>query len=232
MKGTLTEVELETFTKEIVEDHFEKEKLQNKWNQILKNEHNMLETTEKSQKTFSLKKSNRFVKIGLSSAASILLLLLSWFAYQALSVPAYEKLLSEELNNPYIETISRKGSIEELRLQAVASYNSREYAVAANHFEQLSKIDDAIDWPFYVGLCQLYQQQSSLAIKSFIAILGHPNQNYSTETNWYLGLAYVMNEDFESAKKHLEFVANRSNDEMAWKVKEAKSLLNALAEKE
>jgi len=230
VKGTLTEVELESFTKEIVKDHFEKEELQDKWDRILQEEHKILKTPESPSKTFSLRNSARFIKIGLYSAASILLLLLSWFVYQSLSLPAYEKLLSEELNKPYVENISRKGSIEELRLQAVASYNSREYAVAAKHFEQLSKMDEAVDWPFYVGLCQLYQKQSNLAIKSFSAILDHPNQNYSTETNWYLGLAYVMNEDFESAIKHLEFVANRSNDEMAWKVKEAKELLNLLKE--
>ena len=230
IKGTLTEGELESFTKEIVKDHFEKEELQDKWNQILREENNFSEKTERSPKTFSLRNATRFIRIGLYSAASVLILLLSWFVYQSLSFPAYERILSEELNNPYIENISRKGSIEELRLQAVASYNSRDYSASAKYFEQLSEIDKAVDWPFYIGLCQLYQKQSNLAIKSFTAILDHPNQNYSTEINWYLGLAYVMNEDFESAIKHLEFVANRSNDEMAWKVKEAKKLLDLLRE--
>ena len=131
---------------------------------------------------------------------------------------------------PYIETLSRKGNVEELRLQAVASYNSREYATATRYFEQLSKIDQAVDWGFYIGLCRLYQKQSDLAIQSFTVILNQPNKKYEIEANWYLGLAYTMNKDFKSAKKYLEFVANRSDDEMAWKVKEARALLNALPE--
>ncbi len=232
IKGNLTEEELEVFTGEIVKDHFEKEELKDKWNQILKEKHNLHETVKPPQKKSSVWSSIHLIKIGLSAAASILLLVFSWFTYQAASSPTYEKLLSQELNNPYVENLSRKGSVEELRLQAVAAYNDRDYATATGNFEQLKELDKAVDWNFYIGLCQLYQKQSDLAIQSFTAILNHPNKKYTIETNWYLGLAYVMDEDFKAAKKHLEFVVNQSNDEMAWKVKEAKALLNALSENE
>ena len=228
IKGSLSEGELDSFTKEVIKDHFEKEELKDKWNQILQEEYQM----GKPKKIFSLGNSKRLMKIGLSSAASILLLMLCWFAYQPTSLSTYEKLLSQELNKPYIETIIRKGSVEELKLEAAASYNNRDYSKAEEYFEELSQIDEAVDWDFYIGLCQLYQKQSDLAIKSFTSILDHPNKKYNIEANWYLGLAYTMNKDFDSAKKYLEFVANRSDDETAWKVKEARALLNALAEKE
>jgi len=232
IKGNLTEDELDSLTREVVKDHFEKEELQNRWKRILQEEHDVHDSTAQSKKLFSLKNSNRLLKIVLSAAASISLLLLFWFTNQSLSVPTYEKLLSEELNKPFIEDIGRKGKVEELKLQAAASYNERDYASAIKYFEQLNKIEETIDWSFYMGLCQLYQKQSDLAIQSFTAILNHPNKKYNIETNWYLGMAYIMDKDFKLAKEHLEFVVNQSNDEMAWKVKDAKALLNALAEKE
>lgn len=228
IKGTLSEREMDAFTKEVVKEHFEKEQLQDRWKQILQEEHDMPKTMEDFKKPTSSGGSRRYLKIGLSAAASILLLVFSWFSYQQLSPSAYEALLNDELSKPFIEDLSRKGDVETLKLQAVAAYNSREYAVANKYFEQLSNLDQTAHWDFYIGLCQLYQNQADLAIETFTTILDHPNNKYNIEANWYLSLAYTMNEDFPSARKHLELVANRSDDEMAWKVKEAKALLNAL----
>jgi len=230
IKGNLTEEKMETFTKEVVQEYFEKEKLQNKWNQILQEEQHSQKVTAASRQISAPKKSRKIISIGLAAAASILLFMFSWLAYQSSSVSSYEKLLSEELNKPFIESLSRKGDVEELKLQAVAAYNSRSYATAEAYFKQINTIDEAVDWNFYIGLCQLYQEQADLAIQSFTATLEHPNKKYNIETNWYLGLAYTMNENFKAAKTHLQFVANRSDDNMAWKVTEAKALLKALDE--
>ena len=84
-----------------------------------------------------------------------------------------------------------------------------------------------MDWDFYIGLCQLYQQQPDSAIKSFNTVLVHPNKKYAVEVNWYLGLAYTMKKDFKEAAKYLEKVAAHSPDQEAWKVKEAKALLKS-----
>jgi len=233
IQGALKEVELDNFTRTIVKEHFEKEQLQNKWGRILKEKNSLQELNKDSKKTNSSGNIKRFFKIGLSIAASVLVLSLCWFAIQDNSLSPYEKLLSQELNNPYAAAgIDRKGSVEELKLKAAKFYNEREYATAENYFKELKSVDLAVDWDFYIALCQLYQKQPDLAIQSFTTLLQHPNKLYTLETNWYLGVAYTMNKDFKSAEKHLKYVVSQSNDEMAWKVKEAKELLNALAEQE
>ena len=233
LKGTLPESELDAFTKEIVKDHFEKEKLQNKWGRILKEEHGLEGLKDQSGKVASSNNSGRvrFMKMALSAAASIAVLLLSWFAYQSLSSSPSEKLLSEELNKPY-ETVIRKGNDEELKLKAIEAYNNRSYAVAEKYFEQINEIDEGIDWYFYIGLCQLYQKQADLAIQSFTAILEQPDKKYEIEANWYLGLAYTMNKDFTSARKHVQFVIDQSDGNIRWKIKEAKAFLKAFTEQE
>ena len=234
IKGTLTEPELDAITKEIVKDHFEKEKLQNKWGQILREEHGMEGATEQSEKIASLNNSGRIraIRIALSAVASIVLLLLSWFVYQSLSLSPHEKLLSEEFSKPYIEAIGRKGSLEDLKLKAVESYNQREYAAAENYFEQINEIEEGLDWYFFIGLCRLYQKQADLAIQSFTTILDQPDKKYEIEANWYLGLAYTMKEDFTAAKKHMQFVIDQSDADREWKVKEAKAFLSAFSGQE
>ncbi|MCG8327304.1 MAG: hypothetical protein MI974_06435 [Chitinophagales bacterium] len=234
LKGTLPESELDAFTKEIVKDHFEKEKLQNKWGQILQDEHGIEGLTEPSEKVASSNNSGRirFMRMALSVAASIVVLLLSWFAYQSLSSSPSERLLSEELLSKPYEAVSRKGNDEELKLKAIEAYNNRSYAVAEKYFEQINEIDEGIDWYFYIGLCQLYQKQADLAIQSFTAILEQPDKKYEIEANWYLGLAYTMNKDFTSARKHVQFVIDQSDGNIGWKIKEAKAFLKAFTEQE
>lgn len=234
IKGTLTEPELDAFTKEIVKDHFEKEKLQNKWGQILQKEHGVEGATEQVASSNNSGRI-RIMRVALSAVASILILLLSWFAYQSFSLSPHEKLLSEEWNKPYIEARGRKGSSiedEELKLKAVEAYNDGAYATAENYFEQINEIEEGLDWYFFIGLCQLYQKQADLAIQSFTAILEQPDKKYEIEANWYLGLAYTMKEDFTSAKKHMQFVIDQSDTDIAWKVQEAKAFLEAFTELE
>lgn len=233
LKGTLPESELDAFTKEIVKGHFEKEKLQNKWGQILQDEHGIEGLTEQSEKGGSSNNSGRirYMRTALSAVASIVVLLLSWFAYQSLSLSPSERLLSEELNKPY-EAVSRKGSEEELKLKAVEAYNDRAYTVAEKYFEQLNEIEEEIDWYFYIGLCQLYQEQANLAIQSFTTILEQPDKKYEIEAHWYLGLAYTMKKDFAMAKKHMQFVIDQADVNMEWKIKEAKAFLEAFAKQE
>ncbi len=222
LKGKLPEVEMESFTKEIVKDYFEEDALKKKWNTILENE-NHLHTKDDKVHSIRPRKWKPFLLGGLAAAASVLLLLFAWFSYE--EKPNHKKLLAAYISVPFQESISRKGPVEELQNQALEFYYTKDYLKAATTFEKINELDQSRNWIFYIGLCQLYQKNASAAIEYFNQSLLHSDQVYQIESHWYLGLAYTMNNDLAAAKKHLEIVATHSEYENAWNVQEAKALL-------
>lgn len=229
INGTLSTTEMESFTKEVVKDYFEEEALKTRWNKLLEQEHDVISPTTAAAPTKAKRSWLRRYFAPLSIAASVLFLTMSWLTYQNLMVTGYKKLLLAQLNQPHTENLSRKGSIEEMKLAAIDHYNRQEYEKAANTFEKINQTNQSINWSFYIGLCHLYQQKADLAIEVFQEVLIEPKQ-YKVEAHWYLSLAYLLKEDLPSAKKHLEIVAVHSLEEEAWKIREAKELLRAIEE--
>ncbi len=224
IRGTLPEAETESFTREVVKDYFEAEALKEKWNTILENE-NQLNTQDNKIHSIKSQRWKPLLLRGLAAAASVLLLLFAWFSYE--EKPAHQELLAAYISVPYQESISRKGPIEDLQNKALGFYNSKDYLNASTTFEKINTLDQSRNWTFYIGLCQLYQNNAKSAIKYFKQSLLHPDQVYKTESHWYLGLAHTMDDDLDAAKKHLEIVAQHSEYENGWNVQEAKALLKA-----
>lgn len=64
---------------------------------------------------------------------------------------------------------------------------------------------------FYLGLCQVENQELEEARKSFQAVIDHKQNLYMTQSAWYLGLVCLKLDDQGCVREHLEPLAERDN---------------------
>jgi len=205
-QGKLTEEELDLFTGELVRAKFKQAK-KDKWAEKLAEEHQIKRGKPKGKiLTFPYRK--------LAIAASVLLLV-------AL-IPFLQNYLqpeSQQLANAYIENrLSlpdiQRGKIPsattvDLKSKANKAYANKDFKAAAKAYEALLNSDGVEDLDYlFAGLSYLYSGNSEAAVNKLVLAQNRitQDQNFWEETNWFLCLAYIKNEELEKARNQLKMI--------------------------
>lgn len=122
-----------------------------------------------------------------------------------------EKILSTYYA-PYIgvSTISRGSgnNLTDIFNSAVLDYNNGDYAGAEAGFSKiLSEQPSNTSSFFYLGLAQYETMKTAEAIKNLNSVVA-ASGSFSTEARWYLGLAYLRNEEKDKAADCFNILAS------------------------
>ena len=72
----------------------------------------------------------------------------------------------------------------------------------ATAFQQLSQNDpNDISYQFYLAVAQLGAKENDASITLFQKIIATENHPFKEQSQWYLALAFLQNNNIESAKK-------------------------------
>ncbi|MEO1448129.1 MAG: tetratricopeptide repeat protein [Bacteroidota bacterium] len=147
-----------------------------------------------------------------AAAAAVLLLIIS--SVLLFRGGPSSQALAQDSFTPYMDMISYKGSpaIDEdsLLLQAMYAYNTQDYKTALQGFEQILQTN-----PTQVS-ARFYQAQSYLALNQplpALAVLQKLPQDgpLAEATQWYMALAYLMQDDQANAKQLFAEMAQDPN---------------------
>ena len=112
----------------------------------------------------------------------------------------YPMLLNERGGEPDIETAQLS--------EAIQAYSSGDYQQAIQGFQNLQNANNPLPaYQFYLALSYLANQESEAAIPLFEAINQNVKHAFYEQSQWYLGLAYLQNDDPAKAKEILASIA-------------------------
>lgn len=202
----LSEEESEQITQTLLANHFDR-KLEQRWEQVLKEKYNISPAQKNKSGRISL-----FWKIGITIAASILLLITLDLGYQFLTKPNYEQLVAHHIAiaQKYDSGNTKKGiSLADARTLALDAYNRNDFKSAIEQHERIINSDNGnIEDYFYAGLSYLYSEQPIDAIPKFQKASTMSGKFTSLNSKhiitWYLGLAYINTNQLELGKKELQ----------------------------
>jgi len=131
----------------------------------------------------------------------------------------------QEINDPIIHPGLTKGANldNSTRTNGIVSFNAQVYDVAAKEFNNIK--NKTAEDKFYLAMSHLYQKEYSDAIE-LLSGLSTGESDMNQESRWYEAIAYILNNDEESAMKILSTI-----DSNEWKYDEAKKILDHLIEK-
>lgn len=186
------------------------------WEAKLKEEYNVSKTNTTPSRTINWFKWS-------AVAASIMVLLYigndMMIQKQSAQTLAQGYLESEPLHHPgAIKGVSDQD--QQNRLLAISLFDSKKYQEAIDKFNLIDQIDDQDT--FYLGLSYLYTNQVDSAIPYFNA-LENNTTIYREEINWFLSVAYILNNNSAMAKSRLVKIENGE-----WNYQKAKKLLKNL----
>lgn len=196
-----------------------KEEQKEKWTQALVNDYGI---QKKGKSKVSRTKILNIYTI-LSIAASILIL--------ALLAPQFynnNKSLNE-ITLGYLKdsAISHPGvakgvadSNQDIKIKAIAAFDAGQYAESTKYFSEITLM--TTEDQFYLALSYLHTHQYPEAVDQFRSVLNQSN-TYDQEVAWFLGLAFILNDDLLNAKNTLTKVKKGE-----WKYAEVQKLLKKL----
>lgn len=201
-QGKLNEEELDLFTGELVRAKFNQTQKE-KWTKKLAAEHK-IERAKPQAKFFQL----HFRKLAI--AASILFLLALLPFLQNYLQPEAQQLANEYLENrlslPDNKRSTTAVDIADLKKQASNAYNEQDYEMASQIYEKVlnSNVVENEDFLF-AGLSYLYEGQSAQAVEKLALAQTKiaQGEKFWEETNWFLSLAYLKNNDLIKARQQL-----------------------------
>lgn len=110
--------------------------------------------------------------------------------------------------------------------EAMAAYDSRDFAKANALFNSI-EIDARSDTSqFYQGICLMELNQAEKAIQIFEQLKTIDQSNYQNQSRWYLALSHLKKADLENTRKELNGLI--SNNESKIYANKAKALLSKL----
>lgn len=115
--------------------------------------------------------------------------------------------------------------LNDLRLSANDAFVHEKYNEAAQQYMKITNTSEAMDIDrFYLALSLLKDAKpnAKLAIENLLKI--QDAKNFKYEIDWFLALAYCMENDYTNGESYLQKVI----DQNEFMVKEAKQLLNAI----
>lgn len=218
---SLTEQELEEITQHLIQKKFDEDK-KSRWAKKLVQEHKVVRNSKK-----------RFLNIpfrAVAIAASVLLLI-GLIPVLGLFQNSTTDLLAEyTIENPYPNKLIRKSateSVPEIRLEATEAYNQKNYEVAIENYRLLQSNQTAnLEDLLYLGLSQLYEKETSMAIATLEEAQNRSKieQRFEQELDWFLALSYLQNKENEKAKKVLQKIINQKQ----WRMTDAQKILKTM----
>lgn len=110
--------------------------------------------------------------------------------------------------NVVMNTRSPDASIDNMLVNALKSYEARDYRTALNLFKQILEKDSTnITSNFYSGISNLEISEYHKANKNFKRVLRHKNNLFIEQSEWYLGFCYLMTNERDKAIKQFSTIA-------------------------
>lgn len=218
-KRDISPEELEETSERFLQEMFNDE-LRRKWSQKLAQEQHL-----------ERKGTSRKIRILWMAgiAASLLLGIVTW-QFLSESVSSKKELVAMYLEDYVVNDETRKGGAgdELLRQESIEAYNREDFVQAAILRQQVVDRDSAVTKAdlYYLGLSYLYQEppQAQKAIPILEKSSQLPGRRFALEGQWYLALAYIVNNEDDKARPILEQLI----DLQQWKAEEAAALLQLL----
>lgn len=154
------------------------------------------------------------------SAACIVLMLGVVGALRMMHAPSDAELFASYYTKYEISGV-RSGNAETdiMFKMALQNYNDNSYQKAASQFEQLLKVDQDVSISFYAALSYQELQDFDKAINHFEAVINDGDNLFIEQSQWYLGLCYLNNDDRKRAVKYFELVAQNGKSHLRKKAK-------------
>lgn len=142
-----------------------------------------------------------FVKIAV--AASIIIALGSfWYFNSNTNEKLYTEYFSVDPGLP--TTMSSNNSFE--FYDAMVNYKQGDYTTAINKWEKLLQAKPSNDTlNYFIGVAHLANKNEVEAIPFLNVVTNYSNSAFLNESYYYLGLAYLKNNNVKLAKKNLNF---------------------------
>jgi hypothetical protein len=154
--------------------------------------------------------------IGLSIAASVVLLIAFFLWSTAKS--SGEKLFEKHFQ-PYPNILASRSGSEGRLHAALEQYSTGNYANAVALMKDVPVKSDTLY--FYSGISSLYLKNTNDALTALAQV--DENSVFHQQTNWYQGLAYLLQGETEMAKRSLAKIGPTQD-----KYQEAQSILSSL----
>lgn len=237
IKGEMTEKEMDSFTTDMLKEHYKDQQLKQKWKKILDNNQDLSQLKEKAPNQLKAKHS---IWRPLMAAASLLLLISAYFMFQKDALPTHQQLVKAYTQEafPYNEirkSIDDNTKLTKQQLLAGELYTDQEYQKSIIVYKDIVKSNKAVtEDKFYLALDYFYLKKSKEAIPFFKEIIeDNQHKKYKKESTWYLSLSYLQMNDFDNASILLNKIVdwesnknNRNRDKIY--ITQAKTLLEAI----
>jgi len=162
------------------------------------------------------------------AAASLILFIGMAGIYSMLGNKTYS---NEEIFNSYykpygiVSNTRSATDTDKVLEQALQSYEAKNYRAALSLFQTiLDKDSTNLTSNFYSGISNIQVQEYPKANKNFIRVLKHKNNLFIEQSEWYLGICYLMTNEREKAKETYSAIAKGNS---FYRTK-AKEILNKL----
>jgi len=171
-------------------------------------------------------------KYWLAAASVMLILTLGYFAFNKYTASQPEKLFTSNFS-PYENVVHptvRNSNNASIESKAFSAYDGGSYYKAINLLNSVeNKEADYIR--FYKAMCFLALDKNQEAIDLLLPIATSPNESsdkykWRAKANWYLGLAYLNNNETDRAKSQFNVVINHPDCD--FKKEEAKKIMSQI----
>lgn len=147
-------------------------------------------------------------------AASMMLFVSMAGVYSMLGKKTYSnEEIFKNYYKPYSIVINTRSAFgadnaDKVLEQALQSYESKNYRAALSLFQKiLDKDSTNLTSNFYSGISNIQVQEYPKANKNFIRVLKHKNNLFIEQSEWYLGICYLMTNEKEKAKETYSAIA-------------------------
>ena len=196
LNPNLKEDEVDNILGAAIEAKFDKE-LRTKWENKLREKHGV----SKGGKVISLKTRRTRLYYIAGIAASICLLILALNIFSPANPQSLASAYVEETE--FFDPRSKKGEMddEQNRVLAIEAFNAGDYAKSSHHFSLLeNKTEDDL---YYNATASMLSNQLEEAITNFKVISANKDSKLKQESNWYLAVSYILNDQETEAKEIL-----------------------------
>lgn len=107
------------------------------------------------------------------------------------------------LNDVYKHPGNIKGSNEQDLINAIQSYNTKDYKTALEFFDNASS--QTIETKFYSAMCNFYLKKYDVAAEK-LSNVSLQKSVYEQEVKWFLGIALILDNKIDQGKKVLETI--------------------------
>lgn len=103
--------------------------------------------------------------------------------------------------------------VEEIYQTGMRAYSEKNYSFAIQRLQQVVEMQPENPYPgFYLGLCYLLNKQTTVGIAQLTAVAEKSPVALQEKCYWYLGNAYLLQEDASNALKMLKQVIELRGD--------------------